>query len=42
MTRNHAIRFAGDHEVAVVADGARGGLVRWDERVAHYEVDVSA
>jgi heme-degrading monooxygenase HmoA len=30
--------FAGpDHEVAVVADEARAVLVRFDERVGHYE-----
>jgi heme-degrading monooxygenase HmoA len=39
-----AIRaFAGaDHEVAVVADDARRVLVRFDDRVVHYEVSAEA
>jgi heme-degrading monooxygenase HmoA len=36
-------RFAGgDHEVAVVADHARAMLVRFDERVRHYETAFEA
>jgi hypothetical protein len=39
-----AIRsFAGaDHEAAVVAEEAREVLVRFDERVSHYQVVVDA
>jgi heme-degrading monooxygenase HmoA len=36
-------RFAGDdHETAVVADEARQVLVRYDDRVAHYDTAVDA
>jgi heme-degrading monooxygenase HmoA len=38
-----AIRaFAGaDHEAAIVADAARAVLVRFDDRVAHYDVSAT-
>ena len=36
-------RFAGhDHETAVVAEGAREVLVRFDDRVRHYDTAVDA